>query len=235
MELRPGYKKTDGGVIPEDWDYRPIAEYARLESGHTPSKKFATYWNGSIPWVSLHDTDLLDRNFIDDTSLKITELGLANSSARLLPAGTVVFSRTATVGKASIVTQSMATSQDFANYICGPRLHNEFLAYLFRSMQTVWQSLMAGSTHNTIYMPAFKRLMIVVPLLDEQHEIATALSDVDAATDSLARQIPRNAIFDPVPFRCSLRANLGWKVSRRRGKPRNLGSYSGSDTARASG
>lgn len=189
MELRPGYKKTDGGIIPEDWDYRPIAEYARLESGHTPSKKFATYWNGSIPWVSLHDTDLLDRNFIDDTSLKITELGLANSSARLLPAGTVVFSRTATVGKASIITQAMATSQDFANYICGPRLFNEYLGYLFRAMQPVWKSLMAGSTHNTIYMPAFERLKIVVPPIGEQYSIVEALTDVDEEIDGISRLI----------------------------------------------
>lgn len=191
MEVRPGYKQTEIGVIPDDWQFRPISDLARLESGHTPSKRFATYWNGDISWVSLHDTEILDRNFISDTSLKITELGIARSSARLLPAGTVVFSRTATVGKATIIDRTMATSQDFANYICGPLLCNLFLVYLFRWMRPVWQSLMAGSIHNTIYMPSFERLKIVVPPVHEQRAIAEALSDVDAAIGALSRLIAK--------------------------------------------
>lgn len=191
MELNPGYKRVETGVIPETWDYRPIADYAQLESGHTPSKKVAAYWDGTVPWVSLHDTLALENTFIDDTSLKISELGLARSSARLLPAGTVVFSRTATVGKASIITKPMATSQDFANYICGPDLDNEYLVHLFRAMGSTWRSLMAGSTHNTIYMPAFKKLQIVAPPLAEQKAIAGALADVDATIGAMTKLLAK--------------------------------------------
>jgi type I restriction enzyme S subunit len=109
----------------------------------------------------------------------------------MLPKGTVVFSRTATVGKATVLGRDMATSQDFANYICGPRLHNYFLLYLFRGMGRKWKTLMAGSIHNTIYMPVFKALQIVLPPLSEQHAIAEALSDVDALLGALDRLIAK--------------------------------------------
>ena len=191
MEVKPGYKQTEVGPIPEAWDYAPIARVARLESGHTPSKRKPNYWGGSVQWVSLHDTTALDGQEIVATAKTITEDGISHSSARLLPAGTVVFSRTATVGKSTVMATSMATSQDFANYICGPDLHNHFLVYLFRGMGRTWQRLMAGSIHNTIYMPVFKALKIVLPPAAEQRAIATALSDVDALLDGLDRLIAK--------------------------------------------
>lgn len=200
--MKPGYKKTDVGIIPEDWRYLPITKIARLESGHTPSKRRMDYWGGSINWISLFDTQGLSKNEITNTEKTITEEGLNNSSARLLPAGTVVFSRTATVGKTSIMASPMATSQDFANYVCGPDLHNVFLVYLFRSMGRSWKALMAGSIHNTIYMPTFKALKILVPPLSEQKAIAEVLSDTDALIDLLEqlltkkRQIKKGAMRD---------------------------------------
>lgn len=191
MELRPGYRQTEVGVIPEDWDCAPIGSVARLESGHTPSKRKPSYWGGSVQWVSLHDTAGLDGREIEATAKTITEEGLNHSSARLLPPGTVVFSRTATVGKSTVIARSMATSQDFANYVCGPDLHNYFLVYLFRSMRRTWQRFMAGSIHNTIYMPVFKALRIALPPVTEQRAIAAALSDVDALLGGLERLIAK--------------------------------------------
>ena len=191
MEVKPGYKQTEVGVIPEQWECARMASVARLESGHTPSKREPSYWDGRIPWVSLHDTDGLDGREILTTAQMITEEGLNHSSARMLPKGTVVFSRTATVGKSTVLGRAMATSQDFANYICGPRLHNHFLVYLFRSMGRTWQSLMAGSIHNTIYMPVFEALQIALPPLAEQRAIARALGDVDALLGALDRLIAK--------------------------------------------
>lgn len=170
--------------VPIGWDFLRLTEVARLESGHTPSRKHPEYWEGIIPWVSLHDSKVLDRSVIFDTAQTIGELGLANSSARLLPPGTVVFSRTATVGKATILGREMATSQDFANYVCGPRLHNLYLLHLLRFLQPEWNRLMAGSTHNTIYMPVFEGLQVLLPPIPEQRKIAAILSSVDDAIES---------------------------------------------------
>jgi type I restriction enzyme S subunit len=187
----PGYKQTEVGVIPEEWDSVPIVELARLESGHTPSRRMPSYWAGDVPWVSLHDTDQLDSHEILRTRYTVSDEGLAHSSARLLPKGTVVFSRTATVGKSTILGRDMATSQDFANYICGPKLHNRFLVYLLRSMGREWERMRAGSTHNTVYMPVFERLRIPLPPLPEQRAIARALSDVDDLISALDKLIEK--------------------------------------------
>jgi type I restriction enzyme S subunit len=169
----------------DDWSFVRLTDVARLESGHTPSRNRNDYWNGDIPWVSLHDTGNLDGPEIQTTNQSISELGLASSSARLLPKGTVVLSRTATIGKTTLLGREMATSQDFANYICGESINNRFLVHLFRFMGPLWKKLMAGSTHNTIYMPAFENLAIPLPPLPEQRAIADALSDVDALIERL--------------------------------------------------
>lgn len=171
-EWRLGRIVPDIGEIPETWRLVHITDVARLESGHTPSRNHPEYWEGDIPWVSLHDSKNLDGPVIMDTAQTIGALGLANSSARMLPKGTVVFSRTATVGKCTVLGRDMSTSQDFANYVCGPTLDPRYLMHLMRNMQTEWKRLMAGSTHQTIYMPVFRDLQILLPPMDEQRQIA---------------------------------------------------------------
>ena len=141
--------------------------------------------------MSLHDTAGLDVPEIQSTAQTISTLGLEHSSARILPKGTVVFSRTATVGKSTVIGRDMATSQDFANYVCGSRLHNRYLVHLFRFMEPEWQRLMAGSTHNSIYMPVFQDLQILLPPIEEQSAIAEALSDADALIESLERLVAK--------------------------------------------
>jgi type I restriction enzyme S subunit len=165
--------------LPHGWKVERLTDVARLESGHTPSRRRPDYWGGDVPWVSLNDIAALSEPSIATTIEKITQLGLANSSARLLPAGTVIFSRTASVGKSTILSIPMSTTQDFANYVCGSEIHNQYLMWLFRFLQSTWKQLMAGSIHNTIYMPVFKSLQVLLPPLPEQQAIAKALIDAD--------------------------------------------------------
>ena len=139
--------------IPASWEIVNINTVAQLETGHTPSRKCSEYWGGEIPWISLADAKQLElEHAIYETSENTNPQGISNSSARLLPEGTVCLSRTASVGKSVIMGREMATSQDFANFICGPRLDPYFLMFLFRYMQGTWKALSGGSTHQTIYM-----------------------------------------------------------------------------------
>lgn len=177
--------------LPGGWELVRLTSVARLESGHTPSRRHPEYWDGDIPWVSLHDSARLDVPEIQATAQTISALGLEHSSARLLPKGTVVFSRTATVGRSTVIAREMATSQDFANYVCGSRLHNHYLVHLFRFMGPEWKRLMAGSTHNSIYMPVFQGLQILLPPIGEQRAIAEALSDADALIESLEQLLAK--------------------------------------------
>lgn len=179
------------GVLPDGWERVRLTTVAQLESGHTPSRRMPHYWNGAIPWISLHDSNALDGREIFATRWTITEEGVANSSARLLPKGTVVFSRTATVGKATVMGRPMATSQDFANYVCGPKVHNHYLVHLFRFMAPDWKRVMAGSIHNTIYMPVFKKLEVNLPPVGEQQVIASSLHDIDRLLQELESLIAK--------------------------------------------
>jgi type I restriction enzyme S subunit len=165
--------------IPRDWELVTLTAVAKLESGHTPDRKEPTYWEGKIPWISLQDADALGRLTISETAEMIGPTGLANSSARMLPAGTVVLQRTANIGLASIMEREMCTSQHFANWVCGSRLDPYYLQQVFRHMSREWQRLMAGSVLPDIYMGTFKALQIFLPPLAEQKQI----SEIGAAFD----------------------------------------------------
>ena len=83
------------GDVPEHWEVTKMKWVAEMQSGHTPDKKVPAYWeNGDIPWVSLNDTGYLkDHDYITETAYSISQAGIDNSSARLLPPRVVVFSR----------------------------------------------------------------------------------------------------------------------------------------------
>jgi type I restriction enzyme, S subunit len=206
---------------PKGWTLRRLCDVAKLESGHTPSRKRPDYWDGDIPWLSLHDSKEIEGKEIFQTQHTVSKLGLDNSSARLLPKGTVALSRTATIGKVAILGREMATSQDFACYICGPDLFNHYLAHLLRGMETEWDRLMAGSTHNTIYMPLCESMQVLVPPLPEQQAIAAALSDADRVVAGLERVsakkrlIKQGAMQDLLTARRRLPGFSGeWKETR---------------------
>jgi len=175
-------------TLPPDWKIVRLIDVAKLESGHTPSRRVPEFWTGGeIGWLSLHDTQNLESPVITRTELSITQAGLDNSSARLLPEGTVCFSRTATVGKCVIMGHSMATSQDFANFICSEQIANRYLLYLLRWMQPIWKQLSSGSTHKTIYMPTFESLQIILPPRSAQDAIVAAMDALTTAIDENAK------------------------------------------------
>jgi type I restriction enzyme S subunit len=191
MELKPGYKQTEVGVIPEGWEVALLDLVAKRGSGHTPDKTHPEYWNGDIKWISLKDSDRLDALYIGDTAAKITPAGIANSSAVVHSAGTVVLSRDAGVGKSAIMTADMAVSQHFMTWLCGPRLNNHFLYYWLQLRKYEFQRIAMGNTIKTIGLPYFRSLRFPLPPLSQQCAIAGALSDVDALIGGLDQLIAK--------------------------------------------
>ena len=189
--LKTGYKRTEVGVIPEDWDAPLLDSLAKRGSGHTPDKKHPEYWNGPIKWVSLKDSDVLDQVYIEETSATITSAGIANSSAVIHPAGTVVLSRDAGVGKSAITKTAMAVSQHFMAWQCGSRLDNHFLYYWLQAAKPEFERIAMGNTIKTIGLPFFRSLRVGQPELPEQRAIAAALSDVDALLAKLDQLIAK--------------------------------------------
>jgi type I restriction enzyme S subunit len=191
QELPPGYRRTELGVLPEDWEVSLLDKLAERGSGHTPSKSHPEYWDGSIHWISLKDSDQLDQRFIDKTAATITPQGLANSSAVLHPSGTVVLSRDAGIGKSAIMSTPMAVSQHFMAWQCGPYLHNLFLYYWLQSIKSELERVGMGNTIKTIGLRYFQDMKIPHPSLQEQRAIAEALSDVDELLGALEALIAK--------------------------------------------
>lgn len=195
------------GEIPAHWEVGNIRRFARMKTGHTPSRSVQEYWDDcTIPWFTLADVwQLRDgtRWYLDQTAEMISELGLANSAAELLPAGTVVLSRTASVGYSGIMPVPMATSQDFWNWICGLKLTPEYLLLLFRSMRQKFEGIMSGSTHQTIYQGVAAGLEICLPPRAEQEAIASYVRDRATAIDEVVEKI-RKSIATLLDFRSTL-------------------------------
>jgi type I restriction enzyme S subunit len=189
---------TIAGMTNPAWPRVKLTLLARLGSGHTPSRGRPDWWeNPTIPWVTTGDVAQMrgDRiEFIENTKLSISELGLANSAAELHPAGTVVLSRTASVGFSAIMARPMATSQDFATWTCGAPLRPRFLLLCLRAMRSELLGRLAmGSTHKTIYMPDIEGIRLVLPTLEEQErvvdEVWEQLRPIDATVKALRGQI----------------------------------------------
>ncbi|MEU8138604.1 restriction endonuclease subunit S [Streptodolium elevatio] len=180
------------GIAPwlekSQWPTVPIRLLARLGTGHTPSRSNPEYWHDcTIPWITLADVWQLrsgTTTVISDTKEKISRLGLANSAAVLHPAGTVILSRTASVGFSAIMGSDMATSQDFATWTCGTQLEPRYLLHALRGMAPDLKRVATGSTHKTIYMPDIEQLRVPLPPQREQQRIANFL---DAQMDYLDR------------------------------------------------
>jgi len=186
---------TEVGVVPDDWQSALLDDVARRGSGHTPSKSRSEYWNGTIGWVSLRDSNNLDKTYIEETEISITEAGLINSSAILHPAGTVLLSRDAGVGKSSVMTIPLAVSQHFITWTCSESLNNLFLYHWLQLKKNEFERVAVGSTIKTIGVPYFKLLRCPVPSITEQQAIADALSDTDASIKSLDRLIAKKRQF----------------------------------------
>lgn len=180
--------------LPAHWGVVPLTSVARLESGHTPSRSREDWWQDCyIPWVSLHDVGTMrSAKYLVDTAQQISDEGIANSSARILPAETVVLSRDATVGRAAIMGVPMATSQHFAAWICGDLLDPEYLWVLFQdAMQPFFDSFQNGSTIRTIGMGDLKAFRVPLPPLDEQQSIVRHVDKQSANIDALISESQR--------------------------------------------
>jgi type I restriction enzyme S subunit len=177
---------------PPGWKWVALTEVARLESGHTPSRKHKEYWGGNVPWLSIRDAKAHHGGTIHETIEQTNELGIANSSARVLPAGTVCLSRTASVGYVVVMGRPMATSQDFVNWVCSKHLEPRFLQHLLIAEGPSLSRFSSGAVHQTIYFPEAKAFHVCLPPIEEQRRIVAVLNEAFTAIAVATDQAERN-------------------------------------------
>ena len=95
--------------IPKGWEVKKLGEVCEIIGGGTPDTKRKEFWDGSILWITPKDMGKLETVHVDDTERKITEAGLKNSSAKMLPSNSVVLSTRAPIGHLAINTKPIST------------------------------------------------------------------------------------------------------------------------------
>lgn len=147
----------------EDWEEISLIDAIELVGGGTPKTSVNEYWNGNIKWLSGGDIASNHKNFVVSSEKSITELGLNNSSAKLLPKFSTVISARGTVGKYCMLSEPMAYSQ--SNYGILPKYKEcFFFTYLLiaHSVDEL-QSAAYGSVFDTITTNTFKGITISRP------------------------------------------------------------------------
>ena len=184
------------GDVPAHWNVSPLKHVCRIESGHTPQKTNEAYWlpeDCCLPWISLNDTKILAASdFIDDTTVKISAKGMANSSAHFIESGAVVMNRDgARVGLSAITTKPMCVSQHIIAWVCGPLVFNHYLLHVLYAMNDEIYRLAGGSTIPTIGMPEVRQMTMPLPPVEEQTAIVRHLLEARQRIDTLTAEAQR--------------------------------------------
>lgn len=167
-----------------EWVESPLAELANIVSGGTPSRDVAAYWGGEIPWVTPTDITACRTNYLEQTEDTISKQGLLGSSAKLLPAGTILLTSRASIGLSKIARVPVSTNQGFKSLVPKQGVDGAFLFYQTQRLRGAFERFAAGSTFLEINKKDTERILLPHPTdLLEQKKIAAILSAIDTAIE----------------------------------------------------
>lgn len=175
-------------MMVNDWFEFSLGEVAEIVGGGTPSTQNSLYWNGNIPWLTPRDLSLNKSKYISKGERNISDLGLSNSSAKVLPKGSVLLSSRAPIGYVAIADNELSTNQGFRSLIPNEKTCTEFLYYLLINNIEHIKSQASGTTFQEISGSVLKSIAFSFPTPLEQKAIAGVLSALDDKIDLLHRQ-----------------------------------------------
>ena len=165
------------------WQTKTLGEVCEVMNGGTPKTGVPEYWDGKHRWITPAEMGKRLSPYVADTERKITDLGLRNSSAQMLPPHSVILSSRAPIGHLVINTETMATNQGCKGLIPGSQLQHKFLYYYLSSIVDLLNSLGTGATFKELSGGKLKEVTLPVPPLAEQRRIVGIL---DEAFEGLA-------------------------------------------------
>ena len=155
------FQETEAmGWIPEGWEVKPLESIIKLIGGGTPKTSIEEYWNGEIPWFSVVDAPNDSDVFVIDTEKMITSEAVANSSTKVLRAGTTIISARGTVGRCALVGRDMAMNQSCYGIQGADDIGDIFTYYTVREYVADLQQRGHGSVFNTITRDTFKTIAV---------------------------------------------------------------------------
>lgn len=173
--------------IPSHWSSVRAQYLFDIVSGSTPNSTDETLWDGDIRWITPADFKTEDR-YISTGKRTISKKGYDTCSTTLLPAGSIIFSKRAPIGKVVIAKNELCTNQGCFGCIPSKLLSNEYFYYLMSILEPQYNLLGSGSTFMEISAKEFCSFKLLFPPLDEQEAIAAFLDEKTAKIDALTAE-----------------------------------------------
>ena len=192
MNIPQGYKQTELGIIPEDWEVKTIASLGNIVGGGTPSTIIPAYWDGGIQWFT--PAEIGASKYISKSERSISKLGLQSSAARILPKDAILLTTRASIGLSAILLNEATTNQGFQSIIVNTNHCNEYAYYALKTKVSEMLTLASGSTFAEISKAKLASIKLPIPPIAEQRAIAEALSDVDGLIAALDKKIAKKRL-----------------------------------------
>lgn len=170
--------------LPKNWEWSRIGDIGIVASGGTPSTQRSDYYDGEIPWITPKDLSGYTEKYISVGSRSITQNGLNNSSAKILPKGTVLFSSRAPIGYCVIAATEVATNQGFKNLIPSEGVLSDYVYHYLKGNKQLAENYASGTTFLEISGKAFSNLPIPLPPLPEQRRIVARIEELFSHLDA---------------------------------------------------
>ena len=201
------------------WQTKTLGEVCEVMNGGTPKTGVPEYWDGSHLWITPAEMGKRLSPYVSDTERKITDLGLRDSSAQMLPPNSVILSSRAPIGHLVINTEPMATNQGCKGLIPGSGLQHKFLYYHLSSIVDLLNSLGTGATFKELSGGKLKEVTIPFPPLPEQERIVGILDEAFEGVSTAKVNTEKNlqnarALFESHLHSVFTQRGPGWKVRR---------------------
>ena len=164
----------------EEWKEYKLGEIGEIVGGATPSTKNPLFYDGDISWITPKDLAAFSGRYISRGERNITKEGFENSSCRMMPRGSVLFSSRAPIGYIAIADKELCTNQGFKSIIPNPKkVNSEFIYYLLKYHKNYIEGLGSGTTFMEVSASVMRNIEFSIPPLSEQKRIANILSSLD--------------------------------------------------------
>ena len=177
--------------IPDTWCWVRLSHLSFVSAGGTPERSNPTYWqNGNIPWLKISDVTSSNK-YVRKCSEYITEEGMNNSSAKILPKGTILYTIFATIGEVGILDFNATCNQAIAGIQTFNTDINDYLYYYLVNLQDFMKSISKGCAQFNINQKILKSAFVPLPPLEEQKRIVDELKKFEpliADYDKLEQQ-----------------------------------------------
>ena len=173
------------GEIPEEWEVIPLKRIFKIINGGTPNSSEESYWNGEIVWITPNDLSELTEIYIRDSERKITEDGINNCSAKIVPKDSIIISTRAPIGYIAIAGVNLCTNQGCKSLIPVSEINSKFFYYFILSINFYLNVLGQGTTFMELSNSNLSMVELLKPPIDEQISIANFLDQKTAEIDDL--------------------------------------------------